>query len=157
MVSMRTQNLCHRQKGSGLDATVSSEDHVLAVNQDRIGEAEDPDAVGDLPDLFARMSARVAPIGLRTLSWRSLTRLLLGRRQNYGRLQIRLIGVCRRRECRLLRLQTGAILLRSLIIALALLAGGFRTVAMADAGGNLEQCEQANAHSEAFENCVTTY
>jgi hypothetical protein len=43
---------------------VASEDHVLAVNQDRIGEAEDPDAVGDLPDLFARMSARVAPIGL---------------------------------------------------------------------------------------------
>jgi hypothetical protein len=54
----------HRQKGSGLHSPLASEDHVLAVNQDRIGEAEDPDAVGDLPDLFARMSARVAPIGL---------------------------------------------------------------------------------------------
>jgi hypothetical protein len=46
---------------------VASEDHVLAVNQDRSGEAEDPDAVGDLPDLFARMSARVAPIGLQVV------------------------------------------------------------------------------------------
>jgi hypothetical protein len=46
-----------------------------------------------------------------------------------------------------------AILLRSLVIALALLAAGFRTVAIADAGGNFEQCEQANAHSEALENC----
>ena len=55
------------KKGSGLDAAVASEDHVLAVNQDRIGEAEDPDAVGDLPDLFARMSARVAPIGFQVV------------------------------------------------------------------------------------------
>jgi hypothetical protein len=35
---------------------MASEDQILAINQNRIGEAEGPDAVGDPPDLFARSS-----------------------------------------------------------------------------------------------------
>jgi hypothetical protein len=44
----------------------------MVVNQDWIGEAESPYTVCDLLDLFARMSTRVSPIGLK-VAGRDLT------------------------------------------------------------------------------------
>src|SRR5262249_891993 len=53
----------HPQKLGGFDTTVTSEDLVVSVDQNRVGEAEALDAVGDLPDLFPRMSPGVSGIG----------------------------------------------------------------------------------------------
>src|SRR3546814_2239233 len=44
---------------SGLDPAVAGDDAVLVVDQDRVGEAEAGDAVGDLADLLLRMGPRV--------------------------------------------------------------------------------------------------
>ena len=46
------------------DATVAGEDDEVFVDEDRIVEAERRDAVGDLPDLPARMRARIAWVRL---------------------------------------------------------------------------------------------
>ena len=39
---------------------MARQNSLLAIDQDRIGEAELPDAVGDLPDLLARVGAGIA-------------------------------------------------------------------------------------------------
>ena len=41
---------------------MTGKDHVVLVDQHRIGEAELADTVGDLPDLLLRVGARVAGI-----------------------------------------------------------------------------------------------
>ena len=43
-------------------APVASNDNALLVNQNRIDKPEGGDAVGNLPDLFARVRPRVAPV-----------------------------------------------------------------------------------------------
>src|SRR5262249_44748843 len=53
----------HPQKLGGFDTAVTSEDLVISIDQNRVGEAEALDAVGDLPDLFPRMSPGVSGIG----------------------------------------------------------------------------------------------
>jgi hypothetical protein len=51
------------KKLGGFDTTVTSEDLVISIDQNRVGEAEALDAVGDLPDLFPGMSPGVSGIG----------------------------------------------------------------------------------------------
>ncbi len=48
------------QKLSGLQAAMPGDDFVVIVDEDRIGEAEPGDAVGDLPDLLFGMRAGIA-------------------------------------------------------------------------------------------------
>jgi hypothetical protein len=52
------------EKLGRLDSPMASDDFVIPVDEDRIVEAEDADALGDLPDLLIRMRARIARIGL---------------------------------------------------------------------------------------------
>jgi hypothetical protein len=47
------------QKLSGPQAAMPGDDFVLIVDEDRIGEAEPGDAVGNLPDLFFGMCAGI--------------------------------------------------------------------------------------------------
>jgi hypothetical protein len=42
---------------------MAGDDAIGIVDQDRVGEAEYPDAVGDLADLLIRMGPRIARIG----------------------------------------------------------------------------------------------
>ena len=53
----------HPKFSRGLDPAVAGEDAIVSIDQDRIGEAEAADAVGDLSDLLARMDAGVARPG----------------------------------------------------------------------------------------------
>ncbi|MGH6812194.1 MAG: hypothetical protein ACREDM_07555 [Methylocella sp.] len=46
---------------------MASQNHVMVVDQDGVGEAEGPDAVCDLPDLFARMRSGIVRIGFQML------------------------------------------------------------------------------------------
>jgi hypothetical protein len=48
------------QKPSGFQAAMPGDDFVVIVDEDRIGEAEPGDAVGDLPDLLFGMRAGIA-------------------------------------------------------------------------------------------------
>ena len=79
-------HFCHAEQLRRLDPAVAGEDRVLAVDQDRVGEAELLDAVGDLPDLLPGMGSRVALVRfqLSTLrirsearTWRLFMRFLL--------------------------------------------------------------------------------
>src|SRR5262249_2006538 len=54
--------LRHPEQLGGLEAAVTGDDPAVGSYQDRIDEAELPDAVGDLPQLPGRMGARVARI-----------------------------------------------------------------------------------------------
>jgi hypothetical protein len=51
------------KKLGGFDTTVTSEDLVISIDQNRVGEAEALDAVGDLPDLFPGTRSSVSGIG----------------------------------------------------------------------------------------------
>src|SRR5262249_55554353 len=53
-----TRDLGHLQELGGLYPAVASEDHVVPVNKDRVGEAERHYAVGNLANLLSRMGAR---------------------------------------------------------------------------------------------------
>ena len=46
---------------------MAGKDTIVIVNQERVGEAKLPDAVGDLPDLLSRVSARIARTKPQTL------------------------------------------------------------------------------------------
>ena len=56
-------NTVQSDKLGSSQSAMSREDHVLAIDEDRIGESEMADAVGDLPDLFLRMGSRIARVG----------------------------------------------------------------------------------------------
>jgi hypothetical protein len=43
---------------------VTGDDIVLAINQDRDSEVENPDAVGDLPDLLSAVAVRIGRVRL---------------------------------------------------------------------------------------------
>jgi len=46
-------------EGRSLNPTVAGDDTIPAVNQNGVGESEDANAIGDLPDLMHGMSPRV--------------------------------------------------------------------------------------------------
>jgi hypothetical protein len=52
----------HPKKLCGFHPAVPGDDLVIVADQDRIGEAEPPDAVGDLPDLLPGMGPGIAPV-----------------------------------------------------------------------------------------------
>jgi hypothetical protein len=54
----------HIQNLGSFDTAMPRQNHVLGVDKDGICEAEGPDAVCDLPDLFARMPSGIARVGL---------------------------------------------------------------------------------------------
>ncbi len=62
-VSIRRQGTVSTQELRSRNPAMTGEDHVLAVDQDRVGEAKAADAVGDLSDLFFRMRSRVVGPG----------------------------------------------------------------------------------------------
>jgi hypothetical protein len=43
---------------------MASQNHILIVDENRVCEAEGPDALCDLPDLLARMGSSIMRIGL---------------------------------------------------------------------------------------------
>ena len=56
----------HAEELRRLDPAMAGEDGVLGVDQHRVGEAEGPDALGDLADLLLRVGAGVARPGLQS-------------------------------------------------------------------------------------------
>jgi hypothetical protein len=52
--AVQAEQLC------GLDPAMAGDDLAVLSDQNRIGEAELPDAVGDLPDLFLGMGSGIA-------------------------------------------------------------------------------------------------
>ena len=53
-------DLLHSKKLCGLHPAVAGEDAVLRIDQHRDGEAEQPDAFGNLVDLLLRVPAGIA-------------------------------------------------------------------------------------------------
>ena len=51
---------------------MAGDDLVLVADQNRVGEAEASDAVGDLSDLLPGMGARVLRVGSQPCDWRDL-------------------------------------------------------------------------------------
>ena len=58
------RDLRDAKKPRGLDPSMARDDAIAPVDQDRVGEAEGPDALRDLPDLLARVGTGVALEGL---------------------------------------------------------------------------------------------
>jgi len=58
MVKPKTRHFCHAEHPCCLNAAVTGEDRTDLVDQHRVREPERLDAIGDLPDLFARVCGR---------------------------------------------------------------------------------------------------
>jgi hypothetical protein len=63
MIDAQTGRRRHAELPGGFDTAVPGQDAVLVVDQHRTGEAEAPDTVDDLADLFALVNAGVARPG----------------------------------------------------------------------------------------------
>ena len=63
MIDPQAGDALHLELKGRLDPTMSGDDEVCAVDQDRIGEAKALDAARDLFDLFSAMGAGIARVG----------------------------------------------------------------------------------------------
>ena len=63
------RHLVDAQQFCGCDPTVSGNDHSRAIDKNRIGEAERPDAVRNLTNLAPSMGPRVSRVGDQILNF----------------------------------------------------------------------------------------
>ena len=86
MGQAKRRNALHPEKLGSLDPAMPGDDLVVIADQDRVGEAELLDAVGDLPDLLLGMGAGVSRVRPQACDRHGLDRkgLLHMGRPDYG-------------------------------------------------------------------------
>ena len=64
MLKTNGRDLPHTEGSGSLGSAMTTDDLAIAIDQNRNNKVEDLDAVGDLPELFPAVPARVRRIGL---------------------------------------------------------------------------------------------